>query len=237
MAQQERSYELVVDGIPVVVTHRRVKNVNVRIGADGTARMSVPVRLSRARAERIAHSYADWFRVHAERAAARNLPTPEQWQAGERLMVWGREVTLALEEPDGRQGCELADQTLVLRVPRESTAQGRCRLVEQWLRAELKGRLEGLVPICEERVGKHATSITLRRMKTRWGSCTPRTGSIRLNTSLAECPPACLEMVLIHELCHLWEPNHGRRFHMLMDLHCPDWRVSQRWLNEHHPRA
>ncbi|MBR3327488.1 MAG: M48 family metallopeptidase [Atopobiaceae bacterium] len=230
-------YELMVDGIPVLVTHKRVKNVNVRIGADGAARMSVPVRVSRERAERIAHSYAGWFRTHLERAGNRRVPAPQQWQSGERLMVWGSEVTLLIEESRGRATCELVGPSLVLRVPADSTPQSRERLVEDWLRKELRTRLQDLVPLCEERVGKHASSITLRRMKTRWGSCTTRTASIRLNTALAECPPACLEMVLVHELCHLWEANHGRRFHMLMDLHCPDWRVTQRWLNEHQPRV
>jgi predicted metal-dependent hydrolase len=44
-------------------------------------------------------------------------------------------------------------------------------------------------------------------------------------------------MVLVHELCHIIEANHGPRFKALMDLHCPDWRVSKRWLDAHSPRA
>ena len=79
------------------------------------------------------------------------------------------------------------------------------------------------------------TSISIRRMKTRWGSCTTTTGRIRLNTALAECPQKCTHMVLIHELCHLRVRNHGPQFKALMDLYCPDWRVTQRWLDEHSP--
>ena len=58
-------------------------------------------------------------------------------------------------------------------------------------------------------------------MKTRWGSCTPKTGAIRINARLAAYPPTCLEMVVTHELVHLMEPSHNTRFHMLLDTYCP----------------
>ncbi|MFR6467952.1 MAG: SprT-like domain-containing protein [Lachnospiraceae bacterium] len=69
-------------------------------------------------------------------------------------------------------------------------------------------------------------------MKTRWGSCTVQTGKIRLNFSLARKPEACLEYVLVHELCHLLEPSHNARFHGLMDKFLPDWRERKLLLNQ-----
>lgn len=58
-------------------------------------------------------------------------------------------------------------------------------------------------------------------MKTRWGSCTPATRTIRINARLAAYPPLCLEMVVTHELVHLIEPSHNARFHALLDTYCP----------------
>ena len=58
-------------------------------------------------------------------------------------------------------------------------------------------------------------------MKSRWGSCTPATRAIRINTNLAAYPPACLEFVVAHELVHLMEPSHNARFHALLDVYCP----------------
>lgn len=61
-------------------------------------------------------------------------------------------------------------------------------------------------------------------MKTKWGSCNPVTGNIRLNTDLARKPSECVEYILVHELLHLIEPAHNARFQSLMDRFMPQWR-------------
>ncbi len=231
------SFLLEVDGLKIVVSRKRVKNVNFRIGSDGVARMSVPERMSHERVVEMARSRAPWFAEHMRRRDERRSAMPQDWETGETLSVWGEEVVLRVERGVDELGCRLAGGTLVLGVPHGSTREGRASLVMRWLGEQLSARVGELLPDCERRVGRRATSITFRRMKTRWGSCTPRTGRIRINLALAECPPDCLEMVLVHELCHLVEPSHSARFHALMDLHCPSWRVSQRWLDEHPPEV
>lgn len=69
-------------------------------------------------------------------------------------------------------------------------------------------------------------------MKTRWGSCTPKTGAIRINARLAAYPPECLEFVVAHELVHLLEPSHNARFHALLDEFCPGNRHPAKLLRE-----
>ena len=69
-------------------------------------------------------------------------------------------------------------------------------------------------------------------MKTRWGSCTPKTGAIRINARLAAYPSECLEFVVAHELVHLLEPSHNARFHTLLDEFCPGNRHLAKLLRE-----
>ena len=80
---------------------------------------------------------------------------------------------------------------------------------------------EELFPLFAQALGGRRPEIRVREMKTRWGSCTPKTGAIRINARLAAYPPTCLEMVVTHELVHLMEPSHNARFHMLLDTYCP----------------
>lgn len=70
-----------------------------------------------------------------------------------------------------------------------------------------------------------------QRMKTKWGSCSPGAGSIRLNTDLARKPRACLEYIVVHEMGHLLEPTHNSRFAALMDRLMPAWRFQREVLN------
>jgi predicted metal-dependent hydrolase len=68
-------------------------------------------------------------------------------------------------------------------------------------------------------------------MKTKWGSCNDRAGSIRLNTDLARKPRECLEYIVVHEMVHLLEPTHNERFMTLMDQVMPKWQSHRDALN------
>lgn len=73
--------------------------------------------------------------------------------------------------------------------------------------------------------------VFVQRMKTKWGSCNPATGAIRLNTDLAKKPPECLEYIVVHEMLHLLEPTHNDRFIELMNRFLPQWQQVRATLN------
>ena len=88
-----------------------------------------------------------------------------------------------------------------------------------------------LIAKWEPQLGVKAERVFVQRMKTRWGSCTPRRRSIRLNSELAKKPRECLEYVIVHELVHLLEPTHNQKFVSLMDKFMPQWRQHRDELN------
>lgn len=92
--------------------------------------------------------------------------------------------------------------------PSESPKDYR-RKMENYQRI-LTEKLSVLIPKWESATGLHATQWKLRDMKTRWGSCTPSSGRIRLNLQLAAYPTLCLEYVIVHELVHLKIPGHPK---------------------------
>jgi predicted metal-dependent hydrolase len=84
----------------------------------------------------------------------------------------------------------------------------------------------------ERRLGARVSGYFLQRMKTRWGACNHRAGTIRLNTELVKKPRDLLEYVIVHEMLHLIEPTHGPRFIDLLDAYYPTWREARVELNE-----
>ena len=74
--------------------------------------------------------------------------------------------------------------------------------------------------------------ITIRGQRSRWGSCSPK-GHIALNYRLMLMPPAVREYILIHELMHLKQADHSRKFWRHVEAACPDFREAERWLNKH----
>jgi predicted metal-dependent hydrolase len=83
-------------------------------------------------------------------------------------------------------------------------------------------------------LGVAYTRIEIRDQRTRWGSCSTR-GTLSFNWRLVLAPYDVLDYVVVHELCHLREPNHSSRFWRLLETRRPGWRAHRDWLHEHGP--
>jgi predicted metal-dependent hydrolase len=81
-----------------------------------------------------------------------------------------------------------------------------------------------------ERHGIQPEGFKIRKMTNRWGSCTSE-GHILLNIDLIVAPVNCIEYVIVHELCHLKEHNHSKKFYMLLSAMMPDWERRRERLN------
>lgn len=102
--------------------------------------------------------------------------------------------------------------------------------IEQW-RTVAEACVPPLVAEWERILGVRVQKLDYRNMKSRWGSCQPETGRVCINIRLALFPPECLEYVVVHELCHMLEPNHGAGFKALMTKVMPDWKQREGILN------
>ncbi len=74
--------------------------------------------------------------------------------------------------------------------------------------------------------------ISIRDQKTRWGSCSSK-GTLSFNWRLMLAPPAILDYVVVHELCHLTYMNHSTAFWKKVEAVCPDYRTARKWLKDH----
>jgi len=106
--------------------------------------------------------------------------------------------------------------------------------------SELEGRRAARELVCmlidEEarELDVEVSRVTIRDQRTRWGSCSAA-GTLSFNWRLVLAPFEVLDYVVVHELCHLREANHSRRFWRLVESRRPDWREQRAWLNEHGP--
>lgn len=220
-----------VDGleIPVSVVRKRVKNLNLRVRADGTVTLSIPQHLPLARAREFLDRKGDWIAERVRRNIERR-PSPDL--AGElpdRIPLWGKLVPR--DSINANSGQTASDRDASGQGAPGQTTIDQAALDELY-RTEVLRALPGIVERMEARIGVHAARWSVRVMKTRWGSCTPKTGAIRINARLAAYPPECLEFVVAHELVHLLEPSHNARFHALLDEFCPDNRGIARRLKQ-----
>lgn len=245
-----------IDGleIPVSVIRKRVKNLNLRVRADGTVTLSIPQHLPLARAHEFLERRGNWIAERVHRNIERRPSLDFVGELPDRIPLWGELVPLDTVRTDRGQGAggqsaggqAIPGQTAVNRSISGQSVSGQTTpgqptpgqtttdqtALDELYRTEVLRALPDVVERMEARIGVHAARWSVRTMKTRWGSCTPKTGAIRINARLAAYPPECLEFVVAHELVHLLEPSHNARFHALLDEFCPDNRGIARRLKQ-----
>ena len=159
------------------------------------------------------------------------IKAPLKYTNGETHYLWGEKYTLQLIKNDTVKHV-LVDKEksiLYLPVPKRSTIEKRKNILDEFYRQKLKNEIPQVLDKCTRIVGRSPKSINVRKMKN-WGNC-KQDGRITLNLNLAKKDPICLEYVMIHELCHLIEFNHGKNFKKLMDKYCPNWKKIKKILN------
>jgi predicted metal-dependent hydrolase len=106
--------------------------------------------------------------------------------------------------------------------------------VERWYREEARRTIAAVVARESRRLGVRPGRIGIRDPRTRWGSCSSA-GNLSFSWRLVIAPAEVLEYVVVHELCHLREHNHSKRFYALLDEARPGWREQAAWLREFGP--
>lgn len=104
--------------------------------------------------------------------------------------------------------------------------------LERELRARAWRELPAQLMALARRFGLDVARVSIRGQRSRWGACSS-SGHITLNFRLLLMPPDVREYILIHELMHLRQPNHSRRFWRLVQEACPRFRDAEHWLKEH----
>jgi predicted metal-dependent hydrolase len=172
-----------------------------------------------------------WIRKQQKKLKEQERESEREYLNRESHYVWGKRYLLRVVERDAAPGVEIKHSKLVLFVrPRASEAKKQ-EVLERWYRDEIRKNVPRLIAKWERVVGVNVRDVYVQRMKTKWGSCSASAGTIRLNSELAKKPRECLEYIVVHEMVHLLERTHNRRFMSLMEQFMPRWRSHRELLN------
>jgi len=224
--------QLQLGDITVDVVLKDIKNVHLSVYPPaGRVRIAAPERMDLDTIRVFALSKLGWIKAQQTKLQAQARETPREYLNRESHYIWGRRYLLTVTEVDAPPAFEVAHNRIVLSVRPGTDTSRRQAIVEAWYREQLKAAVPPLLARWAPVIGVRVTRFFVQRMKTRWGSCSPAAGSIRLNTELAKKPRECLEYIVVHEMVHLLEPTHNSRFIGLMDRFMPRWQFYRDDLN------
>ena len=159
---------------------------------------------------------------------------PDECVSGARVLLEGVEVALRVESSAVRRPQVTRGEELILRLPTApEPIEPRARAVLlSWLKERARDVTWAHIETYAARLGKRPRGVRIKAQKTVWGSC-GRTGLININWRLIGAPPKVFEYIVVHEVCHLEQRNHGPRFWRLVERLMPGYEVHKAWLREH----
>ena len=201
---------------------RRARRYILRVRPDGSLRVTIPRGGSRAEATAFAARQFAW--ITRERARVRREQTPVRWSEGSIVRLDGVAVPIRIDQTSAGPVSRYGGRVVPVSNPQDVRPE-----IERDLRQLARERL---VPQLHRLAAQHGLTVarvTIRNQRSRWGSCS-RAMAIALNFRLVQMPPDVCEYVLLHELMHLRQQNHGPRFWALVERACPAYREAERWL-------
>ena len=223
-----------IENITFTPERKNIKRMYLRVlPPKGEVKVSAPNFLSDEEIFNFVISKKDWILKKQKYIRENGIKAPLKYDNGEKHYLWGRPYTLQLIKNDTIKNVVIDEDKsmLYLPIPKRSTIEKRKNILDEFYRLQMQTAIPTALDKCAKIVGKTPSEVKIRKMKN-WGNCRYHDKRITLNLNLAKKDPECLEYVMIHELCHLIEFNHGKKFKKLMDKFCPNWKEIKKRLNE-----
>lgn len=208
-----------IDQVPVILTYKDVKNINIRIKSEAV-QISAPAYLS-------ASQILDSININQIRKKLQSLdasgkkPSPSPGFKPNYLRLFGR--VYQTEYTDSVSEIRLHKKKVLVPRSLENSAQ-LIEAFDKFIDQELRKYIDKRLLHWKNITNLSPNGYQVRKMKTRWGSCTHGSGKIRFNFYLSVLPRECIDTVILHELTHLKITNHQKEFYDFINKYLPNYQ-------------
>ncbi len=225
--------QLLIDNVMIDLVRKNIKNLHLTVHPPyGHVKISAPGRMRLETIQEFAESRLPWIRKQQEKILKQKRETPRQFVSNENHYLFGHKYILNIIENNSSSKVVIRNSsTIDMYVKPNVTIKRRRSLMNDWYRLQMKSVVPSLVEKWERRIGVKVNECNVKIMKTKWGTCNISDKRIWLNLELAKRHLHCLEFIIVHELIHLIERYHNKRFYSLMDKHMPLWKQYKADLN------
>ena len=231
--------ETTINGQTITYTVKRslrARHVRLEVGRQTGLTVVVPHSYKIGQLPGLLESKERWISSNLARFSHFQLySAKKKLRSGDTIPYLGRDLELVKQENhSGASGVTLEGNTLA--VSPVLFTDGILELaLERWYRAEAAKLIGERAYKLSTQMGISYKRITIRGQKTLWGSCSHKQ-NLSFNWKLLMAPEPVIGYVIIHELTHLKEMNHSKRFWELVAQHCHRWREYKKWLKQHEPQ-
>jgi len=224
MAVQEKQIQFGARTISYSTQYAERKSLGIQVHPDGTVHVIAPIDTHENDVIKRVKTKAGWILKQQDHFTSfLPLTPPRKYVNGETHLYLGRQYRLK-RIPAESNHIKVYRGYIEVHTKKDTPEQVET-ILQDWYKLRAKEIFNELFSETLQKNPRFQTkkaTLHTKAMPTRWGSCSP-SGRITLNTELVKSPKACIEYVILHELCHLIHPKHSKAFFRLLSTLMPDW--------------
>lgn len=221
-----------VKDLTVQVNRKNIKNLHLSVmPSDGWVRVSAPFDVDDEAIKLFVLSKYGWIKEKQNDFTNQRRQTPREYVSGESHFLLGVRYLLQVVKANSYT-ITTKGQYIVFQVKENSTIEQKERYFQEWYRKVLRAQLEPLIHKWSVTLSVTPKSWSIRKMLTKWGSCSYEKQTLLFNLELAKKPLETIEYIVVHEMCHLIYRTHSKEFIALLTKSLPYWRETQKTLND-----
>ena len=211
-----------------IIRTDRVKSASIDV-EDNLVKVTVPKNLSDERIEELIKGRILWIKQKLALQASAIVSKPKEYVDGEAFAYLGRNYRLKCAK-GVEESVKLKSGYLNVTTKNgKRNSEHLKAVVEQWYRTKALSRLIDKTRRYSAILKVEPTSINLKDYKAMWGSCSPK-GVVSYNWRIILAPHKIVDYIVVHELCHLIEPNHSSKYWKQVRSVIPEYENSKEWL-------
>ena len=226
MMQKQFNLKIGATNLPFAIAFSRRRTMSIIVHPDKRVEVKAPILASMEQILGVIQKRTSWIEKqlqHFEEKPVKKIICT--WESGESIYFLGKKLTLQIRV--GKADVQVVEDDIIVFLPKNTAPSSVEKAIEKWYLAQAKlifgARLRHFSYLPSLENATPIQTLRIKRLRRRWGSCSS-SGNILLNTHLIKAPIACIDYVIIHELCHLKHMNHSKDYYATLVKYCPDWK-------------
>lgn len=224
---------MTINDIQIDIVRKNIKNMHLAVYPPvGRVRLAVPLKTTDDKIRLFVISKTSWIKKKQKQLISQNRQSERSYISGENHYYKGKKYILRIKNHVAPAEVRLSGNKYIdLYVRKNSTRDYKHTAMQEWYRDSMKEQIPTLLVKWGKKTGIKLRDWRIRKMKTKWGTCSIKSRRICLNLELSKKPDHCLEYVLVHEMVHLLERHHNDKFRAYMTKFMPKWESYRDELN------
>lgn len=223
----------------IIIEYKKIKNIYIRVKPDLNIYVTAPKRVTKKYIYELIEKRKDWIEERKEAIKKKNSfdLSKKELASGNEVYYLGKSYMLEVLKCQ-KENIIIEGRTMYMYVNikdkeeyKNSDIRKKHILLDTWYKKEALKLFDLLIKKYTSMMNLEINTFTVKKLKSKWGSCDTIKKHLTFNLELMKYPLSSIEYIVLHELAHLLQANHSKKFYNIVSLYMPEWKKEKKILD------